>query len=225
MGNLLFLVITVSIAILAIAVVTIYSIIYRRAINKRLHEPQGSKQMWSPIKVCIVTIITALVVFGIIASIIAVHNPSVNTDGAYAKIYQPENMGNGYSSMYSIDKNSGYTKHVERIGNVKYTYYISNEDYDSCHPAFLIYAEQIGNDKTSYYDADCSFQTMDGKEFYSVSASEGKNEQYVCFVGNAPINCKISCIVEYYNQKKASMNFDELYANNRALTFVLSNHE
>lgn len=225
MWNLFTVVILAVIAGLAAAVVIIYSVLYRRSINKRLHDPQSSKRMWSPLKVCIVTIITALAVFGIIAGMIAVHNPSVSADGAYAEIYQPKEEKNQYLRMYSIDQNSGYTKHVKRIGNVKYTYFISEEAYDNCHPAFLIYAEQIGNEKRSYYDTDCSFQTMKGKEFYSVSASEGKNEQFICFAGNAPIDCKISCVVEYYNQKKKGINFDKLYTNNRALTFVLSNHE
>lgn len=225
MWNFFTVIILAAIAGTAAAVVVVYSVLYRRSINKRLSDPQSGRRMWSPLRVCIVTVITALAVFAMIAGTIASHNPPVSTGGAYAAVYRPEDGENQYLRVYSIERNSGYAKHVQRIGDVKYTYFISEETYDSCHPAFLIYAEQIGNAKRSYCDANCSFQAMDGKEFYSVSASEEKNEPFLCLAGNAPVDCKISCVVEYYNQKKKEMAFDQLRAENRALTFVLSNHE
>lgn len=229
MGNLFVLCTFASIAIVAIAVVTIYFVIYRHSINKRLCEPQNSKKMWSPLKACIVTIITALVVFGAIMGIFAGSNQSKSIGDAYkqasynADIYQPQEMGNGYLRMYSTAENPGYTKYIKDIGNVRYTYFISDETYNSYHPAFLIFAEYIGNAKMAYYDADCSFQTMDGKEIYSVSAGEGENKKYVCFIGNASVDCSISCIVDYYDEEKESVDFQKLNTDNEALTFVLSN--
>lgn len=229
MGNLLVLGTFASIAVVAIAVVTIYFVIYRRSINKRLCNSKDSKKMWSPLKVCIVTIIMALVVFGAIMGIFAASNSSQGIGDAYkqasynANIYQPQDMGNGYLSKYSIAENPGYTKYTKDIGDVRYTYFISDEAYNSYHPAFLIFAEYIGDAKMAYYDADCSFQTKDGKEINSVSASEGENEKYTCFIGNASVDCSISCIVDYYNGGKENIDFQKLYTDNEALTFVLSN--
>lgn len=231
MGNLFVLVTFASIAVVAIAVVTIYFVVYMRSINKRLCESQNSKKMWPPLKVCIVTIITALVVFGAIMGIFAASNPSKSIGDSYkqasynADIYQPQDMENGYLSMYSISENLGYTKYIKDIGDVRYTYFISDEDYNSYHPAFLIFAEYIGNAKMVYYDTDCSFQTIDGKEINSVSASERENRKYICFIGNASADCSISCIVDYYNGEKESIDFQKLYTDNEALTFVLSNQK
>ena len=227
MGSKVVLITFAAVAAVFIAVVAVYLVCYKRAVNKRLAGARG-KKLWPPLKVCVVAALAALAVFGAVTGFLASRNSSGRLSGALAnavctaQVYGPQDMETGYLSLYSMDENPGYTKYVKQLGDVRYTVFVSGEAYDGCHPAFLIFAEYTGTGAAAYYDADCSFLTPDGTNLYSASVGGGDTQPYICIVGNSTADCGISCVVDYYNEKKDSVDFDALRSENDALTFSFS---
>lgn len=227
MANSIILFFAAGLLIAAFLITSLYLIYYRSAINRRLSNTSRvrERKLWSPMRVCLTTVIGALLVFAIICIILLIGisaKPSASEAESdyHAEILLTEKMHEGYLSTYSINENAGYEKKEQIIDNVKYTYFISTEKADTLHPYFLIYAEYLGDNAVKYYNAEISFQTYDGNEITSrlVGGCE-INDTVVCIVGNAFADCNVSCIVEFYNEERQEFDIEKLQKENTPLLF------
>lgn len=227
MVNSIILVFAAGLLIATILIISLYLVYYRSVINRRLSDSTyvQDRKLWSPMRVCLTTVIGALSVFAIICIILLIGKsnvPSVSeSESNYnAEILLPEKMQEGYLSTYSIEKNAGYEKREKVIDNVKYTYFISKEEADAFHPYFLIYAEYLGDNTAKYYNAEISFQTYDGNEITSRMVGGCEiNDTVVCIVGNAFSDCNVSCIVEFYNEERQEFDIEKMHKENTPLLF------
>lgn len=222
-----YLLVVVSLVALVAAVTIIYTLIYRTKINQRLTSPVKIQSvLWSPMKVCIVSVIAALAFCTIIFAVYSVKttiDPTI-IPSVYVEKFTDTEMQNGYLLQYSIKENDGYEKHEKVFDNIKYTYFISKESMNPLHPSFLIYAEYIGLEVPKYHDIILNFRTSDGSEIgaYMVGGCEFSGAS-ICLIGNASGDCNVSCIVDIYNALKneSEINFEEVKNNNTPLKFSL----
>ena len=124
--------------LLLIVTVAVYSFIYKRNINKALNDRDSVKRrMPPPYKVLIGAASVIIILTILFISVVRV-NSGNNGGGLEDKyfaasysfnVYQPDEM-TGYLSAYSIEENVGYKKYVEDIGDVRVTYFMSEENYD-----------------------------------------------------------------------------------------------
>ena len=226
MGNLVLMMAAAVLGLLAVCTVTAYFFFYKSAVNKKLSRPDLNRRtpLWSPQKVCIAAVMLALVLFSGICAVYGFSNQNQAVDDRYknavydARIVSPEEMAAGYLSRYTIEGNPGYEKQVEIIEDVQYTYFVSKEENDIFHPAFLIFAEYIGEDTPQYYDADVAFQTLDEEAVWGRTVGQGEAEPYLLIVGNTSADCQFSCIVDFYRENKESLDLEALHEQNTALT-------
>lgn len=218
MGNPIILITAAALFVVAVFVIVLYLFYYRSKINRRIADPAHTEKsrLWSPMRVCLTTVIGALAVFAIICMILAASRPAIPpapTPAAYhAQILSPEEMQEGYLSQYSIEENAGYTKEEKIIDDVRYTTFISTEGTDAFHPSFLIYAEYIGEGTPKYHDANVSFQTFEGQEMATatVGGCETSGKTVCIVVGNAFSDANISCIVDFYDDQREEFNLEKL---------------
>lgn len=174
---------------------------------------------------CLTTVIIALFVFAIICISLLIGRttePTISVSNYHAEILSPEEMQEGYLRTYSMEENEGYEKREQVIGNVKYTCFISKEEMDAYHPYFLIYAEYLGNDSAKYYNAIVSFQTSEGEEMAGCLVGGCEiNDTVVCVVGNAFVDCNVSCIVDFYSEESQEFDMEEMQEENTPLFFTV----
>lgn len=228
MGNSIILISAAALFALASLVIILYLFYYRSKINRRLADQThtGKTLLWSPLRVCLTTVIGALALFAIICMILAASRPAMTSSPApsayHARIFSSEEIKDGYMNQYSIQENAGYNKQEKVINDVKYTYYISTEGTDAFHPAFLIFAEYIGEGIPKYHDANVSFQTFEGQEMANttVGGYETKDTT-VCIVGNVFVDSNISCIVDFYDDKREEFDLEKLQKENTPLAISI----
>jgi len=207
-NTLTIIIIAVSIIIIAIATVAIYYLHYSRVINKRLKERSGNeKRMLSPKTVGIVTIILALLIFSITIPWVRVNQSNtIEIDKEYLtaqynyEVLAPQDMQRGYLASYSINDNAGYEKYEEILGNIRFTYFVSNDAYDAFHPAFLIFAEYIGPEDIMTFGFQGDYLTS---EHISVAGKGGfgaDTQEYICIIGNTSIDCIFQLSLFYYDE-------------------------
>lgn len=216
---------------LSLLVIFSYFIFYRSRINRQLNNPANNrhKPLWSPLQVCLTTVIGALVVYAAACLVMTspnlppvnFHTPSPN-DSAFRLLTQEE-MQDGYLSRFSIEENPGYTKEVTEIDSVRYTTFRSQSEADLFHPAFLVYAEYIGSGAPAYQDAVLTYTSPDGEPIGTLAASGMDSDaRVICFMGNTFLGGTVSCTVDFYNQLPAEFDLEQLQAENTPLEFVLS---
>lgn len=225
MLNAFILIFATGLLLVTILITSLYLVYYCFVINRRLSDQTyvQKRKLWSPMRVCLTTIIIMLSVFAIICVFLLIGKstvPSISVSNYHAEILLPEEMQEGYLSTYSIDENAGYEKTEKVIDHVKYTYFISTEGADAFHPYFLIYAEYLGDHSVKYYNAEVSFQTYDGNEITgcSVGGCEIK-DTVVCIVGNAFADCNVSCMIEFYNEERQEFDIEKMQEENTPLIF------
>lgn len=228
MGNPIIFITAAALFVLAVVIILLYLFYYCSKINHRLTDPEHTEKtrLWSPMRVCLTTVIGALGVFAIICMILAASRPAIPSAPApaayHAQILSPEEMQEGYLSQYSDEENAGYTKEEKIIDDVKYTTFISTEGTDAFHPSFLIYAEYIGAGTPKYHDANVSFQTFEGQEMATSTVGGGEsNDTTVCIVGNAFTDSNISCIVDFYDDQREEFNLEKLQEENTPLVLSI----
>lgn len=228
MGNPIILLSAAALFALAVLIIVIYLFFYRSKINQRLTDSTHTEKhpLWSPMRVCLTTVIGALAIFAAICVILAASSPAMPPAPVpaayYAQILSPEEMQDGYLGQYSIQSNAGYTKEEKVIDDVKYTTFISTEGTDAFHPSFLIYAEYIGEGIPKYHDANVSFQTFEGQEMANsmVGGCEIKDTT-VCIIGNAFADSNISCIVDFYDDQREEFNLEKMQEENTPLVISI----
>lgn len=214
---------------LSLLIIVGYLIFYRSRINRQLTEPANSrhKPLWSPLQVCLTTVIGALVVY--VAACLVMTSPnlpplnphhSLPNDYSF-RISTQEEMQEGYRSRFSMEENPGYTKEVTEIDDVRYTYFLSEAEPDFFHPAFLVYAEYIGTGTPAYQDAALTYCAPDGDPQTLAASGLDSSARVICFFGNAFSGGTISCTVDFYNTLPEEFNLEQMQEENTPLEFDL----
>ena len=195
------------IAFLVLAVtVAVYFFIYKRNINKALVDRESvRRRMPPPYKVLIVASVIIFVGTILFISIKRVgSSDGENIDDKYYEakysfnVYQPEEM-TGYLSVYSIEENVGYKKYVEEQGDVRVTYFLSEDAYDTYHPEFIAYVEYLGDKEMLYYGYSGKFLTPEGTNIVGMGAAGADAEEYFVVVGSSSIECVFGLDIYYYD--------------------------
>jgi hypothetical protein len=207
--SIVILLIAAAIIIAAATVAAVYYYRYTRIINKRLQgQITDAKKLWAPAKVAVVTAFAGLLLFCVIVLLIRMNSAGANRiDDSYLnalysyEVYAPEDMRQGYLSNFSIYENAGYKKAEETIQDIKYTYFISGEKFDICHPAFIVFAEYIGEYDIVSYGIQGTYLTTEREPVYGTASSGADAPGYICVIGNASINCVFELSLYYYDEK------------------------
>ncbi len=215
---------------LSIFIITGYFFFYRSRINRQLSKPDtgSGKALWSPMRVCLTTVIGALVVYGVLCMVMTSPNlPALNfhtpTPNDYSfRLLTQEQMQDDYRSRFSMEENPGYTKEVTEIDSVRYTIFRSESEVDIFHPAFLVYAEYIGSGDPAYQDAVLTYSAPDGESLQTLAASGMDSDaRVICFFGNTFLGGKISCTVDFYDQLPEEFDLEQLQTQHTPLEFEL----
>lgn len=222
----LILLLLIAMFIMIAVISLVYFIIYKVLINRRIVSGETNKRkMISPFWMTIILFAIVFVIYlivSVILSRVAYESNDQDTipdEYFYAtydyNVYYPDEMNTGYLSNFSIEENPGYEKYEEVMGDIKFTYFISCEEFDTYHPAFIIYAEYTG-DKEGTFSTDYmgKFLTQEGIEICGTGAGGGDYEEYICVVGNTSIDCSFSFDLHFYEEgadKEAiEANIDEV---------------
>lgn len=196
----------------------IYFFLYTRKINQRLKEGvYEGRRLWTPQKVVLCLVIAVLVILCIVplSRLITGDKDTPVIDDAYYQaeymheVYTPEEMQEGYLQQYSIDENPGYEKTIEQVGDVKFTYFISEQSYDRMHPAFIVYVQYTGNEPVEVYDYMVQFLTTEYQNLWGNGSGGADTSDYICIMGNASINCIVEVYAGYYQEKEYAERSDE----------------
>ncbi len=202
--------------VLTVLVIAGYLIYYRREINRRLENLTTDKRrLWSPLRVSLTAVIGALALFAVTCLLLSAHEPAAVSEpsaaASHARILSQEEMAEGYLSRFSMEENAGYEKKVQVLDNVKYTAFVSTEPADVLHPAFLIYAEYLGDAASCYRDVSVSFLNEQGQETAGVfSSGSERGKPVVCIVGNSLAGGSVACIVDFYQEERQEFQVEEL---------------
>lgn len=189
-----------------VGTITVYFFAYKRNINKALVDRDSVKRrMPPPYKVLIAA--TAIIVGTVIlicAMRIGTSGNGVELEDRYFnakydfRVYQPEEMI-GYLSVYSMEENAGYKKSVEEVGDVRVTYFLSEDGYDTFHPSFIAFVEYIGEKPVLSYGYEGDYVTPDDVNICGKGAAGSDVEDYFVIIGSASIECTFKLDIYYYD--------------------------
>ena len=204
--------------IVIVAATAIYFLAYKKRINRQISD-SGIKQrkMTPPWRFAIIVIIVALAglsAFMAVLSLRYFENPGDEVADEYYEAtydfmsYSPDEMSQGYLSAFSMDSNAGYTKDTVTDNDVRFTYFIRNDDYNTYHPSFIVYAEYIGDKAFTSYDIDGKFLTDTEGLIIGRGWGGADKDAYLAVLGNASIDCVFSLTVSYYDIRDRDIEGD-----------------
>lgn len=219
---------TVFIAFLVLAItIVVYFLIYKRNVNKALENRDGSKRrMPAPHKVLISVSGAIAFVLIIYISRSMIHTDS-GIDQAYFNayynfdVYEPEEM-TGYLSMYSMEKNAGYKKYIEEKGDVKVTYFLSEEKYDTYHPTFIAFVEYAGEKEVLYKGYHGQFLTHAGESICGKGAAGSDVTEYFVVMGDASIGCTFELEIYYYDTEEKGEEMSDVAVSSEKISIELN---
>jgi hypothetical protein len=212
------LVLIAAISIIAVAAV-LYWIYYRHRINKQLHdETQHTRRLLSPLTFTVISAFVVLIAYIWLAAVFAPNNSGgvkIPQEYRYAlydyRDYSPQQM-TGYRSLFSISENPGYAKTVEQKGDIKFTCFTSNDDFDHFHPSFIVYAEYTGDKDILYYGIMGNFY-MPNDEHMAGSGHVGSEfSEYICVMGTSSVQSRLELTVYLYDSNLKSEDPSEYAA-------------
>ena len=215
--------------LLLIVTVAVYFFIYKRNINKALNDRDSVKRrMPPPYKVLIGAASVIIILTILFISVVRV-NSGNNGGGLEDKyfaasysfnVYQPDEM-TGYLSAYSIEEYVGYKKYVEDIGDVRVTYFMSEENYDVYHPGFIAYVEYVGTKDVLNYGYWGNFLTPDGTNICGRGAAGSDVEDYFVVVGSTSIECTFQLDMYYYDSEAKGEEIEDGAASSQTIKLIL----
>jgi hypothetical protein len=211
------LLILLIIVIIAVASI-IYLLFYRHRINRQLNdETVRTRRLLSPLAFTIIVSFVVLIAgFAITLALRGSYSsnessrpPQEYFDAIYDfDVYSPDEM-TGYRSLYSIYENKGYMKSVSQQGDIRFTYFISDEAFDFFHPAFIIYAEYTGDKEILYSGWMGNFYTPQDINLGGVGGAGSEFSEYICFIGTSSIQSRFELNVYLYDSTQKSENMDD----------------
>lgn len=221
-----YLLVFVILAIITVTIILIYKAIYKKQINQQLvGKRKQSKKLWTPLKMCVVSVITSLFICSVLFAIHVTPADMEQQPVISCNVYTMEELQNSPLSYLSVESNIGYEKYEKNIDGIKYTYFISSEPLDNFHPAFIVFAEYIGTENMFYKDILIQFNSISSKEIGSyIEAGTEYNNDIICIVGNSSSVCEVSCIIDVYEKlaDNEEVNFDKLKEKHKALNFQIT---
>lgn len=199
-----------AILLLVIAMIAcvVYLLVYQHVINKRLsRQKTDGKKLLSPGAFFIAALGVALLIFGIGTAVMylsAGSSPDIDDKHLNATydytVHDSNNIQDSYAAGYSTEKNAGYERHEETVGDIKFIYFSSKDSFDIFHPSYIIFAEYIGNDTSVVsYGYDGSFLSNTGTKICSKGASGAVIQDSICITGSASLDCIFSLTIYLYN--------------------------
>lgn len=192
--------------ITAVIACIVYLFVYQHVINKRLSEQKtDGKRLLSPRTFLIAVLVAALLLFGIgTVRLSAGNSPQLDDPYLHAvydyTVHDSGNMQGSYASGYSTERNAGYERHEETVGDIRFVYFTSEEPFDIFHPSYIIFAEYTGKDASVVsYGYNGSYLTDTGTEICSKGASGAPMRSRICITGSASMDCVFSLTVYLYD--------------------------
>lgn len=194
--------------IIAVAACVVYLLVYQHVINKRLYERNtNEKRLLSPGAFSIAVFGAVLLIFGIGTAVMRLSaGSSPGIDDKYLKatydytVHDSGNIQGSYAAGYSTEKNAGYERHEETIGDIRFIYFTSKDSFDIFHPSYIIFAQYIGDDTSvASYGYDGSFLSNTGAKICSKGASGADMQDSICITGSASLDCTFSLTIYLYN--------------------------
>jgi len=206
----------------AIAVVVLYRIFYQRSINRRLHDINThSYRLLSPRSFTVITIFIVLLAFAALTTILALGDfgavkvPQEYINAVYDyEAFSPPQMS-GYLRSYAIDKideKHGYTKTVEQQGDMRFTYLVSDGEFDHYHPLFIIYAEYTGDKDILYYGVNGRFFVPNDMPMTGAGHAGSEFEDYVCIIGTSSVQARFEVNVFLFDSGIKGENMEDIAA-------------
>lgn len=192
-----FLLAIIAVIIIAAVVAVVYYAVYNSNINKALEGDKKVKSMPAPYKVLLGIIIAALLILTGIMAIKGFSGKRAPIDDKYRNgiygfsVYGTDNIPE-YLSVFSIEENSGYTKKVEKKGDIKFTYFIDEHGYNIWHPKFLIFVEYVGSKNVERFGYQGTFMDNENNIIHGFGTAGGKYKDYFVVVGNANTDYRFS---------------------------------
>ena len=198
----------IVIAAIAIVVTAImlYKLFYNKRINKQLHD-----KTTSPIKLMPPRAFAIITVFIVLLTIVAVTTYMAFTDPGGIRVpeeyrtavydYQDfsADRADGYRGLYSIDDNPGYTKTVEKKGDLIFTCFIRTDTFDYYHPAFIVFAEYIGTKAILHYGVQGDFYAPNDLMMSGYGHAGSAFRDYVCVYGTSTIESRLELSIYLYD--------------------------
>lgn len=199
----------VVLLVTVIVACVVYLFGYQHIINRRLSERKtDGKRLLSPRAFSVAALVATLLLFGIGTAVMRLHNDnSSQIDDKYLNatydytVYNSGNIQNSYAAAYSTEKNIGYERHEETIGDIKFIYFTSKDPFDIFHPSYIIFAEYIGGDDSVIaYGYDGNYLTDTGVKICGKGASGSEMQDSICITGSASLDCVFSLTIYLYNE-------------------------
>lgn len=204
------------IIVIALVIVLTYYLYYTRTINRQLKNRQTlDRKLLSPASVGIMMIIATLFAVSVATMVIYYSGQNYQyIDDQYEEqyhfqVYSPAEMDKGYLRQFSIESNEGYEKHEEIIDDVKFTYFTSQDSYDTYHPSFIVYAEYIGEKNVLTYSYDGYYLTEEYENIAVKIGSDAYVEDYICILGNTPTSSIFLLSVYYCDPEEISDKYND----------------
>jgi hypothetical protein len=196
--------------IAAIAVIVaasvLYLVFYNVRINKQLRgEGAQPRRVPSPLAFSVVTAFVVMFAYIGITVFLALSDfgadivPAEYRNAVYDyRAYNPGEM-TGYLSLYSIAENPGYTKTVERHGDIRFTVFTENVPFDYYHPSFIVYAEYLGDKDILYRGVLGKFYAPDERQMSGKGSAGHEFGDYLCVIGTSSIQSRFELTVYLYD--------------------------
>lgn len=201
------LLIALGITLITIIAILCYCFYYFYFVNKQLKKLDKTKRRRpSPAKFAVAAVVCALLLFSNFAIGFRFdlselqHFDKMFFGAQYnCNFAREEEMQGGYLSHFAKTQNTGYSKTVKTVGDIKFTYFLSKEKYDTYHPAFFIYIEYIGKKDATLYQVYGDYLTSRNRRIFGVDGDGWSDSNQICIIGNTSENCSFEVRVFYYD--------------------------
>lgn len=195
----------ITIMILAVILAALYYFIYRRYVNRRIHEGKTAGQRMTEMPKFMMGVIIAALV--LICAVLVYGNSQskdiVISRNDYAVIDVSEHGNYQYISwsgagsledasfaeMYSIEENPGYKKSVSTDGNFTFTVFTRTAPADAFHPDFLCYVTYTGEKDGLSLGCSAQFTELSSNTSGGNASVGGNLYDCLLFVGNMDTDC------------------------------------
>lgn len=202
------------ITVAAAVAVVIYRAVYQNSINKRLNNGEiRHHRMPSPFTFTLVAVITALVAAVAVTAFMPSSGDVIIPDEYRNAVFDAEgynpNEMTGYRTAYSIDGNPGYTKQVEQKGDVRFTCFVREDDFDLYHPSFIVFAEYTGDKNILYTGYNIQNSIPSGERLGGHGAAGHPFGGYLCFVGTSNVSFSVELTSYFYDSPLKDENMGD----------------
>lgn len=200
--------------VLTAAAAVVYIVIYNARANKRLNSnTESGHRMPAPLTITIIIFLVTLIIFfsifalGFLFSFNTADSLGSQIDDNYFNSYYSingyslEEASENYLANYINNDFAGFESFTETTDDFVFTYYLSEDSYDSCHPAFIIKAEYTGSSDITSWSYNGEFLTESGETITGFGAGGMDISDCYYFAGNTCADCGFHLSLCLYNDK------------------------